>query len=108
MLIKFQSKATAPFSMLVDTARPLIAGMGQGESLEGSVSGATLRDALAQLLASLKQAEQMSPLQAPASKEEDLDPDAETPIASSVRAVPLLEMMRKALEEDTYVMWQPE
>ena len=54
MLIKFQSKDSAAFSMLADDARPLLRGMGQGENLEGAVSGANLRDALARLESALR------------------------------------------------------
>lgn len=106
MLIKFQSNATAPFSMLADAAKPLLQGMGQGGRLEGSVSGAILRDAQTLLLAALKQAGQATGTHAPESIAEETD--EEPPVALSVRAVPLLEMMRKALAEDSFVMWQPE
>ena len=107
MLIKFQSRDAAAFSMLLDDARPLIRGMGHGEKLEGAVSGENLNDALAQLESALRQAAEEPMLDAQTS--EDVDPDAEEPpVAINVRAVPLLEMMRKAQENESYVMWQPE
>lgn len=106
MLIKFQSEATAPFSMLADDAKPLLRGMGVGENLEGSISGANLREAQAQLESALRKAAQEDQPGAQASDEDD--PDEEPPVAVSVRAAPLLDMMRKAQAENTYVMWQPE
>ena len=106
MLIKFQSNATAPFSMLADDAKPLLRGMGQGTNFEGSVSGANLRDAQARLESALRRAAQVSKQEAPTAHDEDSD--AEPPIAINVRAVPLLDMMRKAQADDSYVMWQPD
>ena len=106
MLIKFQSKGSAPFSMLVDDATPLLRGMGQGENFEGAVSGENLRDALTQLESALRTAALVPKPDALSSEGED--PDKEPPVDISVRAAPLLEMMRKAQASEGYVMWTPE
>lgn len=106
MLINFQSKDLATFTMLADDAKPLILGMGLGESLEGAVSGDNLRDALAKLESALRQTPEAS--RSDVQSLEDEDPDTEPPVDISVRAVPLLNMLRMAKENETYVMWQPE
>ena len=106
MLIKFQSKATAAFSMLDDDAKPLLRGMGHPDKLEGSVSGNNLSDALTQLEAALAAAAEAPIVDASASEGDD--PDEEPPVNISVRAVPLVNMLHKAKNEDTYVMWRPE
>ena len=39
---------------------------------------------------------------------QDEEADNEPPVAMSQRAIPLLEMLRRAAADDGYVMWQPD
>lgn len=106
MLIKFQSNAAASFTMLADDAKPLLKNMGQAGKLEGSVSGSNLSDALTQLEAALA-AEALAPI-TEIQVSEEIDPDEKPPVDISIRAGPLLDMLRKAQSGDTYTMWRPD
>lgn len=86
--------------MQSEVAAGLLAAMGQGSKLEGSISGAAVVDALASLEASL--AEPEVPVSDPDDEEE------REHVSLSARAAPLLEMLRHAKGNDSYVMWQPE
>jgi len=87
--------------MQSEVAADLLARMGQGSKLEGSISGAAVVDALARLEASLSEPEVL-----------DSDPDDEEAeqeyVSLSARAAPLLEMLKHANSSASYVMWKPE
>ncbi len=100
MLIKFESKKAAPFIMQSQIAEQILAMAGQGERAEGSISG----DAISEAIASLEKAleNQME------DSEEPVDEEKQDPVSLGVRAAPLREMLRLALQNNSYVMWRPE
>ena len=100
MLIKFESKKAAPFIMQSQIAEQILAMAGQGGRTEGSVSG----DAISAAIASLEKAleNQME------DSEEPVDEEKQDPVSLGVRAAPLREMLRLALQSNSYVMWRPE
>ena len=100
MLIKFESKKAAPFIMQSQIAEQILAMAGQGGRTEGSISG----DAISAAIASLEKAleNQME------DSEEPVDEDKQDPVSLGDRAAPLREMLRHALQIDSYVMWRPE
>lgn len=104
MLIRFKSDTSGSFIMQESIATPLLSMMGMSGKHEGAVSEDELRASLLRLELALSQ-------HAPAPADEDEDEDGEErepAIALSVRATPLLEMLRRAQAADGYVMWQPD
>ncbi len=88
--------------MMGDVALPLLRMMGMSGNEQGAVSGADLLSALATLEEALRR---VPVPRAGADEEED---EQEPPIALQRRALPLLEMLRRAAADDGYVMWQPD
>jgi hypothetical protein len=77
--------------------------MGMSGKEEGAVSGDELSAALARLEVALGQAGQKQ-----VSDTEADDGEKEPVVALSARALPLLEMLRRARKAEGYVMWQPD
>lgn len=101
MLIKFESKRSAPFQMQQENAAQLLSMMGQGGKREGSVSGPELDAALSRLEAALaKQGDAQTPV--------DDEEEEREHVSLSARASPLREMMLHAKKLQTYVMWSPD
>jgi hypothetical protein len=110
MFIKFESNGSAPFVMPSGIAQQLVSMMGQGKEIEGSISGPTILDAISKLERALVQQSTAEEPQLLNKKgEESLDDDeAEQPLQTSARAVPLMEMLQAAKQADSFVMWRPE
>jgi hypothetical protein len=110
MFIKFESNGSAPFVMPSGIAQQLVSMMGQGKEIEGSISGPTILDAISKLERALVQQSTAEEPQLLNKKgEESLDDDeAEQPLRTSARAVPLMEMLQAAKQADSFVMWRPE
>ena len=101
MLIKFESKKAAPFVMQSEIAEQLLSMMGQGRGSEGSISGAALFEAIVSLDKAL-----VGQSDTPA---ESTDEEAEREhVSIGARAVPLQDMLRHAMQADSYLMWRPE
>ena len=100
MLIKFESKKAAPFVMQSQIAEQILTMAGHGGRVEGSISGVAISEAIASLEKSL--AEQPAILNASTDEEE------QESISLEARVAPLREMLRHALQIDSYVMWRPE
>ncbi len=100
MLMHFKSDQSGDFVMLSDVAMPLLKLMGMSGAPEGAVSG----EALAQALLALQSG--LSRLPRESEKNEEEEDDSPPPVALATRAVPLLEMLRRAQAADGYVMWQ--
>ena len=100
MLIKFESKKAAPFIMQSQIAEQILAMAGQGGRTEGSISGDAISEAIASLEKALEQQRE--------NPEEPVDEEKQDPISLGARAAPLREMLRFALQSNSYVMWRPE
>ena len=100
MLIKFESKKAAPFVMQSQIAEQILTMAGHGGRVEGSISGVAISEAIARLEKSL--AEQ------PAIPIASTDEEEQESISLDARVAPLREMLRHALQIDSYVMWRPE
>jgi hypothetical protein len=101
MLIRFESNVAGQFIMMGDVALPLLRMMGMSGNMQGAVSGEDLTSAMHTLEVAL----QVAPApNARAGEDEEVEP----PIALQRRALPLLEMLRRAAAGDGYVMWQPD
>ncbi len=94
--------------MMGHVALPLLRMMGGSGNTEGAVSGELLDEALQKLEAALQQS--AAPIDEPmdgTEKEED-EEEKQPRVTVSTRALPLLEMLRRAKAADGYVMWQPD
>ena len=100
MFIKFESKNAGPFIMQSQIAEQILTIAGHGGRVEGSISGVAISEAIASLEKSL--AEQPAILNASTDEEE------KESISLEARVAPLREMLRHALQIDSYVMWRPE
>ena len=101
MLIKFESKNSAPFIMQSQIAEQILTLVGQGGRTEGSISGNAISEAIASLEKAL--AEHSETPEAYIDEDEEQDH-----IRLDARAAPLREMLLHALQNDSYVMWRPE
>ena len=106
MLITFKSSAAADVLMYKMHAKPLLDLLGKNVD-QGIITAEEMPDAVARL-----EEEVALSKQSPASednegnlkiKEEDLESGKKVSFAA--RAFPLLEMMRNAKQENTFVMW---
>lgn len=88
--------------MMSDVAQPLLRMMGMSGNTEGAVSGDALQTALQTLEDSLQH------MQVVREDAQDDESDDEQPVAMNRRAIPLLEMLRRAAADEGYVMWQPD
>ncbi|MFT6094693.1 MAG: hypothetical protein ACJA2Q_002598 [Pseudohongiellaceae bacterium] len=110
MFIKFESNGSAPFVMPSGIALQLVSMMGQGKEIDGSISGPVILDAISKLEKALVQHsadEEMEQLNKKGERSPE-DDEAEQPLRTNVRAVPLMEMLQAAKQVDSFVMWRPE
>lgn len=101
MLIKFESKKVAPFIMQSQVAKQLLSMAKLSGETEGSISGAAILEAIANLEKSLSE-------QAAVEQEAEDGEDEQEFVSLKSRAVPLLEMLLHAQQIDGYVMWRVE
>jgi len=105
MLITFKSKAAADLLMYKTHAKPLL------DSLDKDLEqGIITSEDMAAAIATLENEITLSKRQPAADQDESTDSygdDLESgkQVSISARAFPLLEMMRAAQKEDTFVMW---
>ena len=102
MLVTFSSKASGDFTMFGDVALKLIRIMGHG----GSIPGAIGADEVAIALERLRKAVQADKtLNAGKADDSDDEPGSERAVSLAQRAVPLIEMLEAAAEQNAPVMW---
>jgi hypothetical protein len=110
MFIKFESNGSAPFVMQSEIAQQLLSMMGQDKGIDGSISGPTILDAISKLKKALVQQSEAEVLELNDEKNTESPEDEETeqPLPITARASPLMEMLQKANQADSFVMWRPE
>ncbi len=99
MLITFKSRAFANITMFGEVGEKLLELMDFGKSVPGAIRAEdvptackNLKDALAQL---------------PEQAEPAYDPESGQPVVTlQMRAVPLVQMLEAAVEEETYISWE--
>lgn len=113
MLITFKSSATEPITMFEDAAVELLKLMGATGRIPGGLSPEDLPAALARLEAAveeLKAGARQRAAAPPAQKQEQDDDrdadDREPPVAITTRAVPLLDLMRRAVAAKAELVWE--
>ena len=102
MLIKFESQHSGTFSMFDRIAEPLLRMMGMSGNLQGGLREQDIPQALAKLEAALAPHKE-------ATDTEEGDDDGDQSVGIATHAVPLLNMLRREVEEGSgYVMWRPQ
>ena len=106
MLITFKSSAAADVLMYKMHAKPLLDLLGKPVD-QGVITAEEMPDAIAHLEAEVALSKRQ-----PAPQESDADPRAEEDdldsgkkVSFAARAFPLLDMMRAAKRDNTFVMW---
>ncbi|HKB83133.1 MAG TPA: DUF1840 domain-containing protein [Burkholderiales bacterium] len=102
MLVRFDSEVGG-FSMNADIAVQLLKAMGHS----GTVPSAILAGDIPRALASLKAAVDASPttVEGPSSARDEKDPK-EVPVSLRQRAFPLIDLLTRAAQKGTEVMWK--
>jgi aconitate hydratase len=99
MLITFKTRAYANITMFGDVGRKMLEMMAFGTSVPGAINTGDVPTALANLEAALAKI--------PQQEETVEDNGAEPPaVGLHTRAVPLLELLQAAIDEETYVSWE--
>lgn len=103
MLIKFHSKAAADVMMRVDDAAPLLRAAGKAIGGDFPVLGVFTHDQLPAAIAGLEAAVHASATPMPDDDEID---HRHAKVTLRQRAFPLLDMMHKALDANTDILWE--
>jgi len=101
MLVTFSCPVYADITMFGDVAVRMIKAMGHSGTIPGALSAEDVPVAL-QRLETATQADEPSP--APEEESEEGE-DGEPPVSFSLRAWPLIELLRAAEKAESHVMW---
>lgn len=96
MIVKFHSSASADLTLLGDVAVALLKIMGHSGTVPGAFQPQDLPNALAKLEKAVAASKE---------NEVDQDPDEEFEPGLSQRALPVINMLKKAIEANADVMW---
>ncbi|RDL43530.1 DUF1840 domain-containing protein [Marinomonas piezotolerans] len=102
MLITFRSNAYANITMFGSVGLQMISMMGYGSQTSGAIKAEDIPQALEKLMSALA-AEKVNgtPVDADLDENEQDTP----PISLANRAVPLIDMLKAANQEDSHIMW---
>ncbi len=100
MLITFETKAYANITMFGEIAKKLIKAMGHSGTVPGAIQAKDLPKALEQLKAYLR-AEMATVKDA----QDKTSEDDENYVSIDKRAMPLVELLEAAIEQNEAVMW---
>jgi len=99
MLITFKTSAYANITMLGDVGFKMLEMIAFGTTVPGAINA----EDVAQALDNLKMALEKMPQQVEAAGDADDDQPA---VSLHTRAVPLVQLLQAAVEEETYVRWE--
>ena len=108
MLITFSSKAHNDVTMFGDIAQSFIKMMGYTTEIPGAITAEDVNSALVNLEKNLAVAAAADQQQIAQDKQQavDIDDEKESEIKITVRAIPLIELLKAAISAKSYVMWQ--
>ncbi|KJG23068.1 hypothetical protein UB37_07490 [Photobacterium iliopiscarium] len=108
MLITFSSKAHNDVTMFGDIAQSFIKMMGYTTEIPGAITAEDVNSALANLEKNLAVAAAADQQQIAQDKQQAVDDEdeKESEIKITVRAIPLIELLKAAISAKSYVMWQ--
>ena len=104
MLVRFKSEVGG-FTMFGDVAVKLIRMTGHSGTVPGAIDAEHLGDALSRLEQAMQAQSEPLASDVPNSAQSG-DEDAPTPVSLNQRAFPLLELMRRAVEQNCALQWQ--
>lgn len=99
MLLTFKTRAYANITMFGEIGLKMLDMMGFGNSLPGAINAEDVPTALD----NLKRALDQLPEQVESAGEADEDQPA---VSVHTRAVPLIELLQAAIDDETYVRWE--
>lgn len=99
MLITFKTKSYADITLFGDAAKSMLKMLNFGAAVPGAIVAKDVGTALANLKSSLEALPDLAP---PSSDEDDDD----TTISLHTRAIPLIELLESAVQDDNDVMWE--
>lgn len=112
MLVTFRSTATETITMFQDVALQLIKAMGHSGKVPGALAAQDVPQALRSLEAAIDQ-HRAAARHSPADEDRDEDEDGEDedqdctrPVDLATRAVPLIDLLRRAAAADAEVLWE--
>lgn len=114
MLVTFRSTATDSITMFANVATPLLKFMGASGSVPGALHATDVPGALQQLESALERLKlrDHTDTAAPPAMNEDWSADdedeknREPPVELTVRAVPLISLLKRAAAAKAEVMWE--
>ena len=108
MLITFSSKAHNDVTMFGDIAQSLIKMMGYTTEIPGAITAEDVNSALVNLEKNLAVAADQQQIAQDKQQAVDIDDEdeKEPEIKITVRAIPLIELLKAAISAKSYVMWQ--
>ena len=105
MILRFSTRF-GQLTMHGEAAVALLRGMGHSGTVPGAIMAADLPDALQRLQRMLDSAGDTSVDAPPPEGDADDDAEREPAIRLRTRAVPLIDMMRTAIERNSDLMWE--
>jgi hypothetical protein len=99
MLITFKTKSYANITMFGDVATKMLEMMGYGTSVPGAIISDDVPQALSNLRSSL---ESVMEVVEPAGDADDDQPA----VSLHTRAVPLVELLQSAIDDENHVRWE--
>ncbi|MBR9786478.1 DUF1840 domain-containing protein [Vibrio sp. J1-1] len=103
MLITFRCKSHANITMFGDIGLNMIKMMGHSGTVPGAILAQDLPEALAKLTASLTKAAEEE--KKAAQEADDDDEQSESVVSIGHRAMPLVELLKSAIDDQCDVMW---
>lgn len=104
MLVNFETKNHATITMFEEVARKLLEMMGQSGAIPGAIRPGDIDGALKRLNTAFE-AHTEADLATP-EPDNDVDDYDEEPVSLKNRAVPLIQLLQAAQQQDTSVTWQ--
>ncbi len=98
MLVTFTTKAYANITMFGDVAVTLLKMMGHSGTVPGAILAADVPAALSRLTAAIDKTRTETSV--------DDDEEEETPVSLTTRALPLVDLLTAAVQQNSDVMWE--
>jgi len=105
MLVVFTNKSGGTVEMFEKVALEMIKMMGRRQAVPSAISAEDLPAALQSLQQELKALEQAAAEETEDADNSTEDEDAPKQVGISIRAYPLIELMKHAIDNQSFLMW---